>query len=215
MAIPCPECGRHYDVTLFQFGRTIHCTCGARVGLEKRISLPDTDREPQFAADAMLGKLTRWLRILGYDTWYEPDAEDGRLVRTAVWEERYLLTRDRRIPEEWRIEGCLILEPDDLFEQLRLVASRFGLFAGAGSAAGVFSRCPACNALLAEARRDDLENRVPERVLEAVERFSRCPGCDKVYWEGSHTRRIRRRLAELRGGDGAGVRGPTPAPGTP
>ena len=80
MAILCPTCGREYDVTLFQFGRTISCTCGAHVGLEKRIPFTPIGREPRFICDAMLGRLARWLRTLGYDTEYDDAIDDAVLV---------------------------------------------------------------------------------------------------------------------------------------
>lgn len=200
MAIPCPGCGRQYDVTLFPFGRTIRCTCGRRVGLEHRLALPETgsnDVEPRFAADAMLGRLARWLRILGYDTFYDSAVEDGDLVRRAVAEGRHLLTRDRRLPEEWRIDGCTVLASDDPLEQLRAVLQMLG--ARPAETAGLFSRCPACNDVLVDADRLETRGSVPLRVWESHEAFSRCPGCGKIYWQGSHTRRIRRRLEALRG----------------
>jgi hypothetical protein len=66
MAIRCQRCGREYDVTLFQFGRTIHCACGSRVRLEDPVGLAVTHSDPRFMVDAMLGGLARWLRILGF-----------------------------------------------------------------------------------------------------------------------------------------------------
>ena len=95
MAITCHGCGREYDVTLFQFGRTIRCTCGARVGLEHRIGPAVDEARPRFIADAMLGRLARWLRTLGYDTAYDDRIADADLVRRSLTEGRHLLTRDR------------------------------------------------------------------------------------------------------------------------
>ena len=65
MSIPCPGCGHEYDVTLFQFGRTVRCDCGVEVALSARALNRPT---PRFIADAMLGRLARWLRLLGVDT---------------------------------------------------------------------------------------------------------------------------------------------------
>ena len=67
VAVPCPRCGREYDVALFGFGRTIWCTCGGRVGLGPRRRSLQVPTEGRFIADAMLGKLARWLRLLGFD----------------------------------------------------------------------------------------------------------------------------------------------------
>jgi hypothetical protein len=103
MSIPCPECARDYDVTLFQFGRAITCACGRRVGHGHRLPHPVAEGTPRFLADAMLGRLAGWLRAIGHDTAYEPAAEDGDLVRRAWQERRILLTRDRRLPREWMV----------------------------------------------------------------------------------------------------------------
>jgi hypothetical protein len=89
-------------VTLFEFGRTIRCTCGERVGLEARVvSVRGRDRPPRFAADDMLGRLARWLRALGHDTVHEPTITDAELVRRAIAEQlsevdaQVHLSRDR------------------------------------------------------------------------------------------------------------------------
>jgi uncharacterized protein with PIN domain len=191
MSVPCSNCGRQYDVTLFQFGRTIHCTCGARVGLEQRLTI-DSDA-PRFIADAMLGRLARWLRILGIDTEYEADIADAELVRRALEEHRVILTCDRPLREEWRIEDILVLDSWAVMEQLREVVRHFGL----QEHIRLFSRCSCCNAPLHEASARDAAERAPEYVLRNASAFQRCPSCGRVYWEGSHTERIRRALADL------------------
>src|SRR5262245_58046319 len=104
MGVPCPRCGRAYDVALFQFGRTLHCTCGERVALEPRLrTAPPSSAESRFFADAMLGRLARWLRMAGYDTRYDPRVSDAELVRSAVEEGRTILTRDRALARDWSV----------------------------------------------------------------------------------------------------------------
>ncbi len=216
MAVPCPRCGREYDITLFQFGRTIQCTCGARVGPEKRIVLgaegagrgtagPGCQERgaegnaslprPRFLADAMLGRLARWLRALGLDTAFDPEIADADLVRRAVEEGRYVLTRDRRLLEEWMVEGCLLVTADEPLEQLREVLAWRGL----RGPWALFSRCLRCNTPLEAVSREAVAERLPPRVRERGGRLALCPTCDRVYWEGSHTRRMRRRLEETLG----------------
>ena len=194
MAVPCPGCGREYDITLFQFGRTIHCTCGTRVGLEKRIRLPDETGAAAFAVDAMLGGLARWLRILGYDTFYDPGIEDAELVRRASREGRWLLTRDAGLPREWRVEGCVLVESDEPLDQLREVVERLGLRPAEERA---FTRCTRCNAPLEPVGPAEVRDEVPDRVHVRHREFRRCPECGRIYWEGSHVRRMRRRIADL------------------
>lgn len=195
MAIECARCGRHYDVTLFPFGRTIRCTCGARVGRERLERKLGVGPELRFFCDAMLGRVARWLRALGYDAAYDPEIEDAELVRRAVEEERVILTRDRKLAEEWRIEGCVVLESDDPLKSLDILDRRFDL----GWPRPLFRRCLACNVWLEQAPRTAVERHAPQRLRDRGSEFRRCPSCERLYWEGSHTRRMRRRLEETLG----------------
>lgn len=204
MAVPCPGCGREYDVALFQFGRTIDCTCGRRVGLEPRVRPLAGSGPVRFLVDAMLGRLARWLRILGQDASFDAAISDAELARRALEGDRVVLTRDRALPDEWRLARVVVLESDEPLEQLVQVVRRFGL----DWRKDLFSRCSRCNLPLEPARPRDVAKRVPARVLRerAVLRdradFFTCPGCERVYWEGSHLDRMRRTL-EQRLGHGA------------
>jgi len=208
MAIPCPGCGRQYDVTLFAFGRTVDCTCGARVALELRHVEPA--RPPRFLADEMLGRLARWLRALGYDTLHETGKPDAVLVRTAFDERRILLTRDRRLCRDWSFDGCFVIEAARPAAQLLEVDRRFDV--GRAWRTGLFTRCMICNTVLmrvagtapagASARSPDLVDVPPvESGPGTVHGY--CPGCGRIYWEGRHTRRMRTWL-ERTLGDGPG-----------
>lgn len=187
MAVSCTGCGREYDVTLFQFGRTLHCTCGRRVGLEQRLAITGPMEKPRFFADAMLGRLARWLRTLGYDTAYQDSISDADLVRRAFQEKRRVLTRDRDLFEEWRIDGGLLVRADRPLEQLTEVADAFPLTAPAA----LFTRCRMCNGRLEPLEWPAVEGKVPARVASRARHFAGCPDCGRVYWEGSHTERMR------------------------
>lgn len=204
MAVPCPSCGREYDVTLFEFGRTLWCTCGSRVGLERR-ERRLAPAPPRFFADAMLGRLARWLRLLGFDCAWEADIADEDLVRRALAEGRVVLTRDRRLPEEWRVSGLHLVEGEQIRDQLAEVIRSFDL---AGSIR-LLSRCSRCNEPLAPTAPVDVAARVPPRVLERHGDYSACPACGRIYWQGTHAERIRRLVDELLGRSG-GAAGPGP-----
>ncbi len=164
MAIPCPRCGRQYDVTLFQFGRTIHCTCGERVGRTIEYRLEDVE-PPRFICDVMLGRLARWLRVLDYDTAYESNIEDADLVRRALDEGRSILTRDQRLPEEWRIgKACVVLVAEEPMAQLTEVVQSIGL----KQPRRLFRRCLECNVPLEVASAEEVSERVPERVKDLL-----------------------------------------------
>jgi uncharacterized protein with PIN domain len=197
MSVPCARCGREYDVTLFAFGRTLWCTCGSRVGVEPRIRRVAAGAEVRFSADAMLGKLAHWLRLLGFDCAYENDIADSDLVRRAIEQGRVVLTRDRALPDEWRAPDICVVRAVRTFEQLGEVVRRFGL----SSAVRLFTRCSECNRRLTVAEPADLRLRVPARILATHELLRECPGCRRVYWQGSHTRRIQRVVEQLLAAD--------------
>ena len=193
MSVPCARCGREYDVTLFEFGRTLWCTCGSRVGIEPRIRRVEAGAEVCFSADAMLGKLAHWLRLLGFDCVYENGIADAELVRRAIEQGRAVLTRDRALPDEWRAPDIYVVRAVRTFEQLGEVVRRFDL----ARAVRLFTRCSECNQRLAAASAADLRGRAPASILATHERFQECPGCKRVYWEGSHTQRIQRVVEQL------------------
>jgi uncharacterized protein with PIN domain len=192
MAVCCQRCGREYDVALFPFGRTISCTCGNRVGIEPEVR-PRSHAERRFAADAMLGRLARWLRLLGFDCAYPREVSDEALVRLAAAEGRTVLTRDRRLPEQWWLPDIYVVRAEEVGEQLAEVIRQFDL----ASSVRVLSRCNECNRALEPVPRAAVSGRVPPRVLELHDAFSECRACGRVYWEGSHAARIRRLVDRL------------------
>lgn len=191
MAVTCRGCGREYDVALFEFGRTLCCACGQRVGIEPRVRRMASSAEMRFAADAMLGRLARWLRLLGFDCVHDPEMRDRDIVRLALSDGRTILTRDRRLPEEWWIHQIYLVREAELEQQLLELFRRFDL----ASSLRVLTRCSECNRPLHRIGAAEASQRVPSRLLEVQRDFSECPGCGRVYWEGSHAARIRR-LAE-------------------
>ncbi len=201
MGVPCPGCGRSYDVALFQFGRSLDCHCGTRVGLEPRVQLLPGKAETRFIADAMLGRLARWLRILGYDTAYLQHIPDEDLVRRALAEQRTILTRDRSLESEWWVTGIHCVAAEEPLAQLAEVTVKFGL----DPRARLFTRCSRCNHLLVAVDRSEAARHVPTRTLETAERFQRCPGCGRFYWEGSHTARMQHVLERTLGRPAAGT----------
>jgi uncharacterized protein with PIN domain len=136
----------------------------------------------------MLGRLARWLRILGFDTTWVAHIADGDLVRRAVEEKRVILTRDRALPGEWRVSGVAVVAAENPLAQLREVAVRFDL----ARRVHLFTRCSRCNTPLEPVSKAEARGSVPPRVWRAESRFRRCPGCARFYWSGSHTDRMRR-----------------------
>jgi uncharacterized protein len=141
-----------------------------------------SDRELRFIADSMLGRLAKWLRILGYDTLYFRDAHDGRLLALARREGRILLTRDTHLLRRRRICPALLVAHDRVWDQLRQVAGAFRIRIGPH----LGSRCVRCNRLLTPLAKARAAGRVPEYVFRQHEAFISCDECGRIYWGGTH-----------------------------
>ncbi len=148
---------------------------------------------PRFVADAHLGALARRLRMAGFDTLYDNAYADPALAELANREARFLLTRDRELLKRRQVvQGCYIhaLRPEaqlgELFERLAL-----------RHWAAPFTRCLTCNAELQPVALEQVSERIPIRVRDRHQAFLHCPACDKLFWEGSHWRAMRERLALL------------------
>jgi len=147
---------------------------------------------PRFIADVMLGKLARWLRILGYDTVFEtPANDDNELVRRARAENRILLTRDRDLSRRRGLR-CLFVDAEDVETQLAQIVRELALSTG-----NAFSRCVVCNGPLEPVDKEAIRDQVPPYIYRTQERFARCAGCGRVYWPATHWQGMRERLATL------------------
>jgi len=146
----------------------------------------------RFVADGMLGRLAKWLRILGFDTMYDPALDDHALLRLARAEGRVLLTCDRELARHPGAQSLLI-ESLELDAQLRQVINDLHLHPDA-----TFSRCPVCNTPLAALEKEAVRDRVPAHVFETHPEFHCCPRCDRIYWSGTHHARMLETLARLR-----------------
>ena len=146
----------------------------------------------KFLADTMLGRLAKWLRLLGYDTAYRPELDDAALARLARVEQRVLLTRDMELTRRRGVPNVLIAS-DKTTEQLAQVFRELRLHAREA-----FTRCAECNVRLKAIDRDEAKARVPRYVWETQSRFRACPRCQRVYWRGTHWARILAQLEDLR-----------------
>lgn len=147
--------------------------------------------EPRFVADVMLGRLARWLRVLGFDTLYDRRWDDLHLARLSAREQRVLLTRDRGLLERRIVRDGLLVIDDDPAAQLRQVIRALDLRVDRSR---MFTRCTRCNAPVVDVSPAEVEGEVPPFVLRHCARFARCPECQRVYWNGTHQQLARREL---------------------
>jgi hypothetical protein len=148
----------------------------------------------KFIADVMLGKLARYLRILGYDTIYFNQKDEGDLIKIAQEQGRTLLTRRARSKERKDIENLLFITEDNPREQLKEVLMYFHLSPFTHS---LFTRCLICNERLKDMPREKVEGKVTEYILNSHDTFFLCPNCKRIYWPGSHHERMLREIVRL------------------
>ncbi len=146
----------------------------------------------RFAADRMLGRLARWLRILGHDVAYGSHLGGRTLVRCARQEGRVILTRDTRLRRDRQLPPHVFVTSDHFREQLRQVAAAVPL-----GGAPLLRRCLDCNRPLDEVPRERVAGRVPPFVQQRNERFLGCGGCGRLYWPATHRAHMLRELAAL------------------
>ena len=145
--------------------------------------------EIKFIVEVNVGRLAKWLRVIGYDTLFIPDVDDAQLVRVAQKQGRIVVTRDRYIMQRRVVTSdqvrALLVQSDVFREQMREVTEALGLGFGNG-----FSLCIECNELLEETSKESVREKVPPFVFSTQDKFLECPECRKLYWRGSHLRNM-------------------------
>lgn len=139
----------------------------------------------KFVADRMLGRLARWLRVVGQDVTYGPHLSGYGLIRAARKEGRLILTRDRRIRKK-NPPDYLLIDSDRFRDQLRQVIEACGL----DPFKEAFTRCVECNAPLQPMGKEAVRERVPPYVFSTQEKFSVCPACHRIYWPATHQHKM-------------------------
>ena len=141
----------------------------------------------RFLLDGMLGSLSRWLRIGGYDTEYKRDVPDNDLIEEALKDERILLTRDESLVRRARKRGvdATFINNEGDKEALSQLSNELGLIYDPAIA-----RCPKCNHTVEKVTKKEVADRVPEGTFKTIEDFWVCTRCGSIYWRGSHWPRI-------------------------
>ena len=154
----------------------------------------------RFVLDVHLGKLARYLRLLGFDALYRNDYDDAELANLASLERRILLTRDRDLLKRAVVTHGYFVRATDPRRQVEEIMDRLDLY----QAMRPFQRCVRCNGLLAVTPKHRIVDRLLPETRRQVEDFRECDKCGQLYWEGSHAPNIRRFIDQLRaraGGD--------------
>jgi uncharacterized protein with PIN domain len=151
-------------------------------------------RVTRFVLDVHLGRLARYLRLLGFDTRYQNDFCDDELARISSGENRILLTKDRGLLKRSQVTHGYYVRETHPRAQLVEVVGRFDLFGSIQP----FQRCMRCNGLLEAVSKQELLEQIPPRTREHYDEFQRCTGCGQVYWRGSHYERMLRLIESFK-----------------
>jgi uncharacterized protein with PIN domain len=154
---------------------------------------PQPLRETRFVLDIHLGRLAGYLRMLGFDTVYSNSVSDLELVHISCEDKRILLTRDRGVLKHSAVTHGYWLRETDSRRQAAEVVRRFDL----ARSCRPLTRCMVCNEPLLAVSKTEVGGRVPQGTLEWCNEFRACERCGRVYWEGSHCRRIRQWIEQL------------------
>lgn len=134
----------------------------------------------------MVGRLARWLRLLGFDTLYYPDISDGDLLKIAIRDVRTILTKDSHFLKRKNLGNLFFVNSDDPKEQMAEVIRGFQIREFDPG------RCVLCNGLLGKVgMKDEIKDMVPEYVFLSSTIFFRCHDCGKIYWDGTHLKKFR------------------------
>jgi uncharacterized protein len=153
--------------------------------LKAETTAQSSAKELRFAADRMLGKLAKWLRVMGLDVIYGEHLSGSALIRAARAEQRFILTRDRGLRKK-QPPDYLFIESDHYREQVRQVIRDCAL----KPLDHAFTRCLECNLILEPRSKAEAQKNVPSYVLATQEKFSWCPKCRRVFWPGTHHERM-------------------------
>ena len=146
----------------------------------------------RFVADVHLGRLARQLRMLGFDTAYNSTWSKPQLLKTAVSENRILLTRQKALSQNPFLL-TLIIESEHTAAQLAQVITHFGRHH-----IDPFTRCMACNCVLERVPKANVLHLLQPATIQEFHHFWQCPQCSRVYWQGSHYQRMMQQVNQLK-----------------
>ncbi|HHJ15689.1 MAG TPA: twitching motility protein PilT [Gammaproteobacteria bacterium] len=154
---------------------------------------PEPLRNPRFVVDCNLGRLARYLRLLGLDTLYRNNYTDEEVADISRQQQRIILTRDRRLLLRKIISHGLFVRAVQPREQVREVLARLDLYRKVRP----FTRCTHCNAMLHSVEKQRIEKDLQPKTRKYYQRFMQCPDCNRIYWQGSHHDRSQRLIDKL------------------
>jgi uncharacterized protein len=140
----------------------------------------------KFLVDQMMGKLCKWLLILGYDTELNKETDFRKVKQICLEENRIFITKSIKNFKLAGLNNALLVNSDNSNKQLEIMITFLNLKLNLNLNLNLFSRCLECNTPVIKIEKENLMNRVPEKSYEFNDEFNECPKCKKIYWKGTH-----------------------------
>ena len=145
-------------------------------------------KNPRFICDFMLARLSKWMRLLGFDTAYYRNTNGKTIIYHSRKEGRTILTRSKILKKKY--DDTMLIESEHLMDQLKQVTK-------SAKIKTPFARCPVCNIEIKEVKKQIVKEDVPAYVFEIHNEFKKCPQCGRVFWKGTHYKRIKKVINEI------------------
>ena len=149
----------------------------------------------RFILTQELGRLAKWLRLLGFDAEYFPENNASSLIIQALRDERIILTRNSHLPKSKGLK-IVLLDSEKIKEQVAEVTKKLHILPDKDK---LFTRCLLCNAELQGIDKEKVKGKVPEYVFKTQQHFITCPRCNRIYWQGTHWGNVEKTLKEITG----------------
>jgi uncharacterized protein with PIN domain len=146
-------------------------------------------KTPAFICDFMLGRLAKWMRLLGFDTMYYRNTNGKTIIYHSRKEGRRILTRSKILADKYN--DVILIESEHILEQLMQIANLADI-------ESPFSRCPVCNIETEKIKKETIKEDVPPYVFETHNEFQKCPDCGRVFWKGTHYKEIQKVIDEIK-----------------
>jgi uncharacterized protein with PIN domain len=147
----------------------------------------------KFIPDVHLGRLVKYLRLSGFDTYYDENLNDRQIIDISISEKRIILTRDRGLLKNKLVTHGYWVRSVDPKKQFKEIVIRFDL----KKSIKPFTRCMECNTILRDISKNDISGMLMPKTRQFYEDFRQCPGCKRIYWAGSHYEKMKKQLADL------------------
>jgi hypothetical protein len=150
-------------------------------------------RRSKFIVDNNLGKMAKYMRVLGLDIYYDPLLSAGEIIKISNTENRIILTRSKKLLKFKDVNHGMFIRPGTTAQQIRRIIDCLDI----KDIVDPFSRCLGCNSLLQPVPKEEILDRIPPKTKAFCDEYARCRSCDKIYWKGTHCLHMKKVVKQI------------------